>query len=116
MSTDVTIAILGVGIPLIGVGIAILTFMFRWQRAIQKDLRDGLAGVRTEMREGQAEIRAELRDGLATASRERAAIRVDLRGLAERVARMEGALRMIAAGFRIPAILKSSAMREQRPE
>ncbi len=59
---------------------------------LRTELRAEIAELRTELRDEIAELRTELRDGLAAASAERQAIRQDVQSLAERVARLEGAV------------------------
>ncbi len=59
---------------------------------LRTELRAEIAELRTELRAEIAELRTELRDGLAAASAERQAIRREVQSLAERVARLEGAV------------------------
>ena len=56
------------------------------------ELRADIAGLRTELRADMAELRTELRADMAELRTEIVEVRRDLRALAERVARIEGAL------------------------
>ncbi len=89
------VATLAVGVSLAALmltGLRSVRAEIRDVRAEIRDVRAEIGGVRTELRAEIAELRTELRDGLAAASAERQAIRHDVQSLAERVARLEGAV------------------------
>ena len=77
---------LQVGVLAIGVSLAAL--VLAGQRSLRTEFRDRFEVLRDE----NAKLRTELREGLAAASVERQAIRQDVQSLAERVARLEGAI------------------------
>ena len=79
-------------IAILSVGVALAAVMVSGQRALRAEIR----AVRTDLAAEIQSVRVELREGLAAAAAERAAIRTDLRALAERVARLEGAVPFLA--------------------
>ena len=108
-------------LSILGVGVSLAALVLAGQRSLRAEinsvraqLQEGLAAASAEINSVRAEInsvraeinsvRTQLQEGLAAASAERGAIRTeiraDLRALAERVARLEGAFPFFAARFR----------------
>ncbi len=93
-------------VAILAVGVSLAALMLTGLRSVRAEIRDvraeiggvrtelraEIAELRTELRAEIAELRTELRDGLAAASAERQAIRREVQSLAERVARLEGAV------------------------
>jgi len=76
---------------------------------LRTELRAEIAELRTELCAEIAELRTEVREGFATASVERQEIRRDVQSLAERVARLEGAIPFLSPRRKSPPPPASAA-------
>ena len=109
MSAEV-IAILTVGVSLGAVMISGQRTLRAEIGGVRRDHATEAHALRAEIRAVRTDLTAELREGLAAAAVERAAIRNDIHALAERVARLEGAV-----PFLVPRPLPAPEKPEPQP-